>query len=111
MVVTVFRSRLQPEHAAEYYEMATQMRALAEVMPGFVSFKTFQAKDGERVSVIEFESEEALRAWREHPEHRRAQELGRATFYAEFQIQVGSVIRKYGFKQSNASPAAAELKR
>ena len=68
MIVTVFRSRLQPEHAAEYSEVATQMRALAEGMPGFVSFKTFRAEDGERVSIIEFESEETLRAWREHPE-------------------------------------------
>jgi heme-degrading monooxygenase HmoA len=109
MIVTVFRSRLQPEHAAEYYEMATRMHALAESMPGFVSFKTFRAEDGERVSVIEFASEEALRAWREHPEHRKAQELGRAAFYAEFQIQVCSVIRQYGFKRSNASPAAADL--
>jgi hypothetical protein len=46
MVVTVFRSRLQPEYAAAYYEMATQMRALAEGMPGFISFKTFRAEDG-----------------------------------------------------------------
>jgi antibiotic biosynthesis monooxygenase (ABM) superfamily enzyme len=37
MVVTVFRSRLQPKHTAEYYEVATQMCALAEGMPGFVS--------------------------------------------------------------------------
>lgn len=109
MIVTVFRSRLQPEHAAEYYEMATRMHALAESMPGFVSFKPFRAEDGERVSVIEFASEEALRAWREHPEHRKAQELGRAAFYAEFQIQVCSVIRQYRFKRSNASPAAADL--
>jgi heme-degrading monooxygenase HmoA len=82
MVVTVFRSRLQPEHAAEYYEVATRMRTLAEGMPGFVSFKTFRAEDGECVSAIEFASEEALRA---------------------------SVIRPYGFKRSNASPAAADL--
>jgi heme-degrading monooxygenase HmoA len=101
MIVTVFRSRLQPEYAAEYSECATQMRALAEGMPGFVSFKTFQADDGERVSVIEFASEEALRTWREHPEHRKAQELGRAAFYAEFQIQVCTVIRQHGFKRSN----------
>jgi hypothetical protein len=71
-------------------------------MPGFVSFKTFRADDGERVSVIEFESEEALRAWREHPEHRKAQELGRSAFYAESQIRVCSVIRQYGFKRSKA---------
>lgn len=108
MIVTVFRSRLQPEHAAEYSEVATQMRALAEGMPGFVSFKTFRAEDGERVSVIEFESEEALRAWREHPEHRKAQELGRVAFYAEFQIQVCSVIRQYSSGRTPIEPSSDE---
>ena len=95
MLVTIFRSRLSPEHAAAYYEMAARMRTLAESMPGFISFKTFKAED-ERVSVIEFVSEETLRAWREHPEHRKAQELGRTVFYAQFQIQVCSVVRQYG---------------
>jgi heme-degrading monooxygenase HmoA len=102
MVVTVFLSRLRPEHAGEYAEMADRMRELAKGMAGFVSFKTFRAQDGERVSIIEFESEETLRAWRDHPEHRKAQELGRSAFYAELQIQVCSVIRRYGFKHSAA---------
>ena len=96
MVVTIFRSRLDPAQAASYYETAARMRTLAESMPGFISFKTFSAEDGERVSIIEFESEKTLRAWREHPEHRKAQELGRTTFYAEFQIQVCSIVRQYG---------------
>jgi heme-degrading monooxygenase HmoA len=54
VVVTIFRSRLSPEHAVVYYEMAARMRTLAESMPGFISFKTFKAEDEERVSVIEF---------------------------------------------------------
>src|SRR5262245_11523122 len=106
MVVTVFGSRLQPEHAAEYSEVAAQMRAMADTMPGFISFMTCRVEDGERVSIIEFESEETLRGWREHLEHRTAQDLGRAALYAEFQIQVCSILRQYGFKRSNAQPAA-----
>lgn len=98
MILTVFRSRLNPAHDADYYATAARMRALAESMPGFLNFKTFQAEDGERVSLVEFESEETLRAWREHPEHRQAQQLGRTKFYAQFQIQVCSVIRQYGMK-------------
>ena len=72
------------------------MRMLAESMPGFISFKSCNPEDGERVSLIEFESEETLRAWRKHPEHRKTQELGRTKFYAVFQIQVCSIIRQYG---------------
>jgi heme-degrading monooxygenase HmoA len=96
MILTVFRSRLDPGHAAAYREMAARMRRLAEGMPGFISFKTFTAEDGERVSIIEFESEETLRAWREHPEHRKAQILGRESFYSAFQVQVCTILRQHG---------------
>ena len=96
MRVTLFRSRLDPAHLSDYREMAAQMRTLAEAMPGFVSFKTFTADDGERISIVEFESEETLRAWREHPAHREAQRLGRERFYLEYRIQVCEVLRAYG---------------
>lgn len=72
------------------------MLELAKAMPGFVAFKNFTAPDGERLSIIEFESEETHKAWRDHPEHRAAQKLGREKFYAEFKIQVCSLVRQYG---------------
>ena len=95
MMVTVFRSRLRPEHVEEYQQLAPRMHALAESMPGFVSAKTFTAPDGERVSIEEFVSPETLEAWRNHPEHREAQRLGREKFYAEFHVQVCRVERDY----------------
>jgi heme-degrading monooxygenase HmoA len=103
MVVTIFRSRLRSEHQNQYLATATRMRELAEAMPGFISFKTFTAQDGERVSIIEFESEETHEAWRNHPEHRAAQKLGRELFYAEYRIQVCTVQRQHDFP----TPAAA----
>ena len=36
-------------------------------------------------SLVEFESPEHLRAWREHPEHREAQRIGRERFYEEYE--------------------------
>jgi heme-degrading monooxygenase HmoA len=97
MIVTIFRSRLRPENEAAYHTEAERIDALARTMPGFLGIKTFHADDGERVSIVEFESEETMRAWREHPEHRRAQQLGRELFYSEYQIQVCPVARRYGF--------------
>jgi heme-degrading monooxygenase HmoA len=96
MIITIFRSRLRPEHIKEYEKVLARMRELVKSMPGFVSAKTFTAPDGERVSIEIFESPEALAAWREHPEHREAQRLGREKFYAEFHIQVCRLEREYG---------------
>ena len=107
MVITIFRSRLRPEHEEEYTEWAARMHDLAVKMPGFVSIKTFAAEDGERVSIVEFESEEAVRHWREQADHRQAQELGRKAFYSEYRVQVCQPIRDYSFPKKTGAPATS----
>ena len=100
MMLVVFRSRLRNENDSEYQALAPSILELAQSMPGFVSFKSFRADDGERVSIIEFESEETLRAWREHPEHRRAQELGRTSFFSEYSLQICKQLRESRLESS-----------
>lgn len=65
-------------------------------MPGFIDFKTFAAIDGERVSVIVFDSLEHQASWREDPEHRSAQRRGRREFYSEYSISVCEEHRTSG---------------
>lgn len=72
---------------------------LATSMPGFVSYKVYVADDGERCSVIEFESGEQLRAWREHPEHREAQRIGRERYYQEYSLVVADPARQSRFER------------
>ena len=99
MMVTVFRSRVRAELMDEYVQWAERMNELAQTMPGYVSHKGFTAEDGERCTIVEFESEETHRAWAEHPEHREAQKLGRQKFYSEYSIHICKALR------SNAFPA------
>jgi len=73
MIVTVFRSRLRPGAREEYIALVDRMVELAKTMPGYISHKGFFAEDGERVTIVEFEHEEGMRAWRMNPEHRAAQ--------------------------------------
>lgn len=96
MVLTVFRNRLRPD-AQEYPQWAERIGNLARGMPGFISHKTFVAEDGERVTIVEFESEDAQRAWRMQPDHVKAQKKGRAAFYSEFRLQICSVQRETVF--------------
>ena len=86
-IVTVFRSRLRDDREG-YDETADEMEAAARAMPGFVDFKTFSADDGERVSLVRFDSIETHNAWRDDPRHRAAQHRGRQEWYAEYRIQV-----------------------
>ncbi len=92
-VVTVFRSRLRDNAETNgYAELATAMEARARQMPGFADFKTFVAADGERVSLVTFDTIAHHQAWRDDPEHRSAQQRGREDFYLEYTISVCSEL-------------------
>ena len=94
MIVTVLRSRMNPAVQDEYGPMAERMGELARTVPGYISHKGFAADDGERVTIVEFESEEALHRWRVDPEHRAAKKRGIESFFSEFKFQICSVIRE-----------------
>lgn len=107
MIVTVFRSRLMPGVREDYVTLVDRMIELAASMPGYISHKGFFAEDGERVTIVEFESEEAQRAWRMQPEHREAQKKAREIYYETYSVQVCEVKREAKFDR-NAHAAAAE---
>jgi len=99
MIVTVFRSRLMPDAREEYVALVDRMVELAATIPGYISHKGFFADDGERVTVVEFEHEKGMRAWRMHPEHRAAQKMARQVYYSEYSVQVCNVVRESKFKR------------
>jgi heme-degrading monooxygenase HmoA len=97
MIVTIFRSRLNPSVAEDYGPMAKQMSELARTIPGYVSHKGFIAEDGERITIVEFESEQALgralQEWRIHPEHAKAKQRGIQSFFSGYKFQICTVLR------------------
>lgn len=96
-IVTIFRNRLSDRERATYDEMAPRMFGLAAQMPGFVDAKTFTADDGERVTIVTFDSWASHDAWRHHVEHVEAQRMGRSTFYDEYRLQVCELVRERTF--------------
>ena len=85
MYLMVFRNRKRADlDAAAYAADAARMEALAGEQPGFISFKSFTAEDGEVVAISEWADEAAARAWGAHPEHRAVQARGRADYYASY---------------------------
>jgi heme-degrading monooxygenase HmoA len=97
MVMTIFRSRLRAENSEEFNALAAEMLERAEAMPGFISYKVYVAEDGERCSIVEFESHDELLAWRNLPEHRSAQQTGRERYYQEYTLHVVEPVRESRF--------------
>ena len=93
------RSRLPNDAETNGYgELAARMEGRARAMPGFVDVKTFVATDGERLSVIVFDTIAHQRAWRHEPEHRAAQQRGRDIFYSEYSIVVCQELTRRSFQ-------------
>lgn len=107
MIVVVFRSRLAPEAGDDYATTAARMEELAVAMPGYIARKEFVADDGERLTLVEFESEEAIAGWRAHPHHAAAQRKGRSQFYTEYRLTVCAVVREQRFGRAAARPTSS----
>lgn len=98
MIVTLFRSRLRPDCLDEYQQAVDTTADIVEAMPGFKGHKLFVAEDGERMTLVEFENEEAQRNWARTREHVVAARAGRNRFYSEYTIQVCEVKRQSHFE-------------
>ena len=93
----VFSSLRRDADEPAYAVMAARMKVLAECQPGFLGMESVRREDGLGITVSYWESESAIRAWKENAEHLFAQELGREKWYAAFRIRVCRVEREYGF--------------
>jgi heme-degrading monooxygenase HmoA len=80
----------------EYDKLGERMYRIVSNLKGFQSVKTFKAGDGEEITIFRFASEEALEAWRTHPEHVETMKRGHAEFYASGFLQICKVIREVG---------------
>ncbi len=99
MIVAIFRANVKPGKAGEdYLALAAELEQIARSMPGFISYKSYYAEDGERLSVHEWRSAEDLKAWREHPTHVAAQNRGREEFYESYTLYVCDEPRESRFQ-------------
>ncbi len=103
MVVVLFRSRLTDAATEDYVKMDDAMTAIATAMPGFIEARSYVGSDGERLTVVWWEDAETLRAWREHPEHRKAQAAGRQHWYEHYRMEVAEVVRQSVFDRRHVN--------
>ena len=109
MIVVLFRSKLTDTASVDGYpEMAEEMDRLARTMPGFIDVKAYKADDGERLTVVWWEDEETLKAWREQVRHRVAQQTGRERWYEYYKTEVATVVRTSVFERPAGHPQPAK---
>jgi heme-degrading monooxygenase HmoA len=111
-IVVLFKTHLRDGADEEAYARTCErMHELVAHLPGFTSIRGYTSDDGDKVDIVRFESEEALKAWRSDPEHREAQRRGREEFYDRFSVQACRVFREYEFFTEDLEEMARSVQR
>ena len=78
-----------------------------EAMDGFIANDRFESltRPGHFLSLSLWRDEAAVRHWRCHGMHRRAQQEGRSEVLAAYRLRVASVGRDYGLHDREQAPA------
>lgn len=79
-----------------YAEMARRMLELARRQPGFLGEESARNEAG--ITVSYWESLEAIRAWKNNPDHLEAQNQGKKKWYKAYKIRIVKVERDYDFE-------------
>ena len=88
--VAVIFTTEQSDDLDGYALMAERMETLARQQPGFLGIES--VRNGARgVTVSYWRDLDAIRAWRDHPEHLEAQRLGRERWYRNWRLRVVEV--------------------
>lgn len=105
MYAVIFRATLATMDD-DYIVTAQKMRELALSQFACVEFVSVHEGDQE-IAISYWESEEAIVAWREHPEHLEAQAKGRDHWYLDYSVEVMEVQRAYGSGSQGDTDASA----
>ena len=102
MFLVVFRNRKRADIDYPAYEAdAARMLELAQAQPGYLSFKSYAAEDGEVIALSEWADADAALAWRRVAEHAEVQGRGRAAYYESYTLFTCDNPRTHAFQRKD----------
>jgi len=111
MIAMMFEVSPKPENKKDYLDTAAALRPLLAKIDGFISIERFESliEPGKILSLGFFKNEEAILAWRNIPEHRKAQALGRNEYFSDYRLRIAEVTRDYSMNDRRQAPEDSNL--
>lgn len=96
MIAVIFEVEVKLEEREEYLLTAATLRQELERQDGFISIERFASlnQENKMLSLSFWESDEAFKNWRHHPDHLLAQEKGKRQLFSRYKMRVAEVIRE-----------------
>ena len=93
MYAVIFSAKIK-QIDDDYLAVAKKMRSLAIDKYGCTDF-TAVTEGNKEIAISYWPSQEHIRAWKNDPDHIKAQGLGKERWYSEYKVQVVKVEREY----------------
>ena len=106
MIAVIFEVQPNAGRKDAYLDAAARLKPQLEKMDGFISVERFESlsQPGKFLSLSIWRDEEAVRQWRNIEEHRKVQDAGRQSIFADYRLRVAQVIRDYGLNERAEAP-------
>ena len=106
MIAVIFEAIVQDDRKDAYLDAAARLRPLLANIDGFLSIERFEslATPGKILSLSFWRDEEAVRQWRNLPEHREVQRVARQSIFRDYTLRVAHVLRDYGMESRTEAP-------
>jgi len=106
MIAIIFESKPHPDQRERYLEAAARLKPLLADQDGFISVERFESltEPGKLLSISFWRDEEAVAKWRQVEQHRRIQQAGRKSIFADYRLRVAAVVRDYSLNERDEAP-------
>jgi heme-degrading monooxygenase HmoA len=107
MIAVIFEVQPAAGERESYLDIAADLAPKLRAMDGFISLERFQSLSdpGKLLSLSFWRDEQAVLAWRQLEDHRRAQAAGRGGLFVGYRLRIASVMRDYGLAERAQAPA------
>jgi heme-degrading monooxygenase HmoA len=106
MIAVIFEVKPNPGRREAYLDAAARLRPYLAEIDGFISIERFESltEPGKMLSLSFWRDAESIRQWRNVEAHRKSQDLGRRSLFADYRLTVAEVIRGYGMNDRAEAP-------
>jgi heme-degrading monooxygenase HmoA len=111
MIAVIFEVEPAHDQRDAYLAIAARLKPELEAIDGFISVERFEslATPGKMLSLSFFRDEEAVKAWRNVEDHRRAQAAGHGGVFKDYRLRVAAVMRDYGMMERAEAPGDSRV--
>ena len=97
--VVIFRSKRTDSNSELYYEHNDKLQEKIKTIPGYLKhFGVRHPETREGITVVYFETIDAIKQWRDDFEHMAAKDLAKSHFYENYSIEILELQREQSWE-------------